>query len=271
MTETQSSKDLASSVSREGIIQTVQTPLGFFVLVVLVIEVIFGIIAELSEGTDRTALIVGMLVLIFALVGIVAGMAIWRPEGLKGARPKLDEALTSVGPDVTHILKPKILCASTSQFEELGFDDDIATIEHFFKRVHIEHNLSSGRLRSLLTERQFDILHLLSFVEPQEGSLVLSSTDRLSSEGFTSLLEVCRAHLVVLASCDSIDLAAKASRRANVIAATTIMRTDDFIQWAECFYGLLSRGHSLSRAYDIARTTTNAPMVLLMKQDIAFS
>jgi hypothetical protein len=36
--------------SRANIIQTVQTPLGFFALVVLVVEVIFGITANFSQG-----------------------------------------------------------------------------------------------------------------------------------------------------------------------------------------------------------------------------
>jgi len=44
---------------------TVQTPLGFFVLVVLIVEVILGTTtATLSEGFDRTILIVGMIALI---------------------------------------------------------------------------------------------------------------------------------------------------------------------------------------------------------------
>ncbi len=76
-----------NSAARVDIIQTVKTPLGFFTLVVLVVEVILGIAANFSQGTDRTYLIVGMLSLIFLLVIIVAGLAVFRPEALSGQRP----------------------------------------------------------------------------------------------------------------------------------------------------------------------------------------
>ena len=63
---TQKSHD--SSGYRLAIIQATKTPLGFFSLVVLVVEVILGITANLSQGEDRTYLVIGMLVLIFLLV-----------------------------------------------------------------------------------------------------------------------------------------------------------------------------------------------------------
>jgi hypothetical protein len=66
------------------IIQTVKTPLGFFTLVVLFTEVIFGIITGFSEGTDRAYLIWSMIGLIFLLVVIVAIMGVWRSESLSG-------------------------------------------------------------------------------------------------------------------------------------------------------------------------------------------
>lgn len=71
---------------RIGIIRTVQTPLGFFVLVVLIIEAILGILFGFSEGSDRTFLIKAMIILIFALVCIVAALAYVRPEALSGTR-----------------------------------------------------------------------------------------------------------------------------------------------------------------------------------------
>ena len=74
---------------RISIIKAVQTPLGFFVLVVLVVEaILLGIVAGLSEGIDRTITIVGMLLLIGGLVGIVAFLAYNRPEALFGERAK---------------------------------------------------------------------------------------------------------------------------------------------------------------------------------------
>jgi hypothetical protein len=129
-------------------------------------------------------------------------------------------------------------------------------------------------MRHLLTSEEFDVVHLLAYVDPSDGALALDGGDqreRISAQGLADLLDVCKAKVIVLAACDSIVLAAHVSRQANVIAATTSMSVEPFIQWATCFYNLLARGHALSRAYDIARATTDTPMVLLMKQDLAFT
>jgi hypothetical protein len=77
-------KEQIEKETKESIIGAVKTPLGFFVLVVLLVEVIFGITASMSSGSDRTYLIIGMLILIFALVFIVAIMAFYRPTSLYG-------------------------------------------------------------------------------------------------------------------------------------------------------------------------------------------
>ncbi len=75
---------------RVNIIQTVQTPLGFFTLVLLVVEVIFGTIASLSQGLDRTYLVVGMIFLMFFLVGIVAFLT-YKRRGLTGESDRINK------------------------------------------------------------------------------------------------------------------------------------------------------------------------------------
>ena len=75
---------------RAKLVETVQTPLGFFSLVVLVVEVVLGISANLSSGRDRTYLILGMLGLIFLLVLIVTVMAFFRPSSLYGKTAQLN-------------------------------------------------------------------------------------------------------------------------------------------------------------------------------------
>jgi hypothetical protein len=72
---------------RVGIIETVQTPLGFFTLTVLIVEVVLGIMTNFSQGPERNYLIISMVALIFLLVFIVAGFAYFRPEALRGKRP----------------------------------------------------------------------------------------------------------------------------------------------------------------------------------------
>ena len=90
-----------SPSGRIGIIQAVQTPLGFFVLVVLIVEATLGVIIfRLDTGTDRTILLVSMITLIFALVLIVAGIAAWRPTVLSGKEYQRSETKYSllIGP-----------------------------------------------------------------------------------------------------------------------------------------------------------------------------
>jgi hypothetical protein len=72
---------------RVHIIETVQTPLGFFTLTVLIVEVILGITTNFSQGSERNYLIISMVALIFLLIFIVAGFAYFRPEALRGKRP----------------------------------------------------------------------------------------------------------------------------------------------------------------------------------------
>lgn len=78
---------------RARIISTVQTPLGFFTLVVLVVEAILGIIAGLSDSPTQDIALYGMIALIAALVFVVAFMAYKRPEALKGVRPTIDKLI----------------------------------------------------------------------------------------------------------------------------------------------------------------------------------
>jgi len=58
----------------------------FFVLVVLVVEAIFGIAASFCSDPQQSWLIVAMIVLIFCLIAIVALLACFRPEALRGQR-----------------------------------------------------------------------------------------------------------------------------------------------------------------------------------------
>jgi hypothetical protein len=268
-------EDQERQINRASIIQAVQTPLGFFALVVLTVEVIFGTVAAISKGLDRTYLIVGMLILIFLLVAIVAFLAIFRPESLSGKRPEKFQLPGSISslplPEVICLRKPKILCISASNLAKLTkVEQDIKILKTRSYYFETESNLTSQHLTSLVSQNKFDIIHFQGHVESHSGDLIFNSKNSLSSEGFTKIIEISKAHLVLLASCNSVDLAARLSRITNMIAATTNLSTDQFTKWAELFYKLLSQGQSLSRSYDIATVITKAPMVLLMKQDITF-
>jgi hypothetical protein len=64
-----------NSVSRISLIKEIKTPLAFFVLVVLVTEGILGFLASKATGIDFTILVIGMIITLFALIGVVAYLA----------------------------------------------------------------------------------------------------------------------------------------------------------------------------------------------------
>lgn len=72
---------------RVHLIQAIRTPLGFFALVVLVVEAIFGVVAAATaDASQRDEIIYAMIALIFLLVLLVAVLAVFRPEALRGER-----------------------------------------------------------------------------------------------------------------------------------------------------------------------------------------
>ena len=77
-----------TGLSRRDIIESVKTPLGFFVLGLLVFEAILAVFAAYSSGLERGLLFGAMVLLMFSLICIVAFLAYYRPEALKGDRPE---------------------------------------------------------------------------------------------------------------------------------------------------------------------------------------
>jgi hypothetical protein len=77
------------------IIETVRTPLAFFVLIVLMVEIIFGIAAG-KFPSQQKVIIYAMIILIFLLVGIVAFLSYLKPEALRGVRYSEDPELTRI-------------------------------------------------------------------------------------------------------------------------------------------------------------------------------
>ena len=75
-----------SEPRRTNLIQAVKTPLGFFVLVVLLIEGVLGS-AAFTNAADRNLLIWGMLILLGGLIVLVGVLAYFKPGILQGRSP----------------------------------------------------------------------------------------------------------------------------------------------------------------------------------------
>jgi hypothetical protein len=73
---------------RPQVIESVKTPLGFFVLSLLVVEALLATLVVNASGRDRTIAIVGMLVLLFGAGVAVLFLAYRRPDSLSGTAVK---------------------------------------------------------------------------------------------------------------------------------------------------------------------------------------
>jgi hypothetical protein len=56
-----------------------------------------------------------------------------------------------------------------------------------------------------------------------------------------------------------------------MIAATDFVAIKDILQWELALYKCLSKGIFLSSAFETASSLSKAPMLLLLKKDIAFT
>jgi|GEM_PF-1818200 len=79
---------------RAAVIREVQTPLGFFALIVLVAEAILGFLASKASGLDFTLLVGGMIFILLLLIVTVAFLAHKSPARLGYGTPSLPAAKT---------------------------------------------------------------------------------------------------------------------------------------------------------------------------------
>ena len=77
-------KSSKSGNFREGIIRAITTPLGFYVLSLLIIEATLGLVLTASKLSEEHVwwgffVMIGLFVFVFV---IVTGLAIWNPKNL---------------------------------------------------------------------------------------------------------------------------------------------------------------------------------------------
>jgi hypothetical protein len=179
---------------------------------------------------------------------------------------------------------PRILCAASEEYSQIGFDLDVAVLERAFpQQVKVERNLTAKLLRDLLTAHRFDIVHLVLAVDHDNGALLFSppdsathkpvttKVDKMSAEGFAALVVESQTRLVVLATCNALALAVEVAGVANMIATNREITGEAAAEWEDCFYDLLARGHSLYKAYELTKSNSGVPMRLIRLKDVAFA
>jgi hypothetical protein len=188
-------------------------------------------------------------------------------------------------PTVEIINSPQVLCVCSPQYFHLSFQQDVELIRNETQKISAQitelHGTDSTRLTHALADNEFDIVHISVYVDPKTGDLYFNDVDNegappdgvaidsMPALAFSKLIQLTKAKLVVLATCDSLVLAAKLAKVTNMVAAADWVSCDDILKWELGLYKCLSKGVSLSNSFETASSLSEAPMLLLLKKDLA--
>jgi len=189
-----------------------------------------------------------------------------------------EEAGGPHGPDSERIENPNVVCVTSPQFKELGYENQLQTVINAFPTT-IRHQfvLSSTELRKVLLEERIDIVHIAAFVCPRGGDLYFSRVelplghpgdgelDRVPPEVLVSLLRRAGTRLVVLGASASLVLGAQLLSVTNVIAARDMVSATALASWVDTFYKTVTN-EPLTVAFKLACEVSQAPMTLYAQQ-----
>jgi hypothetical protein len=205
-------------------------------------------------------------------------------DELAAEMARLEERHRASTGAVDSVPDPTVLCAASEQYSGLGFDLDVGVVEATFPAATIERKLTRKRLTELLLGDTYEIIHLVTAVDPETGDLIFSPidfgtyrpldggpVDRMTAGAFADLLRESETRLVVLATCKALLLAVDVSDVATMAASDAIISGTEAAEWAESFYGLLAQGMPVFKAYEITRKQVSAPIRLVRKRDVTFS
>lgn len=200
---------------------------------------------------------------------------------------QLEEKHRQAAPSIERIENPRILCAASPQYAQpsLGFHLDVAVLEQAFgkQRVVVDTALSRKRLTELLTSQRFDLVHLVTGVDARTGDVVFSEmdmhtwqpatakVDKLSPAGLANLLAESKTRLVVLATCRALKLAVVLARSLNMVGTEQEITGEQAAEWADSFYSLLRQGQPLHKAFDLAASQVDTPLLLVPHRDVIFA
>jgi hypothetical protein len=177
------------------------------------------------------------------------------------------------------IVSPRVLCVSSTQFFREGIADFEIILKAFPNTVAHKRLLTASEVRDCLIQERFDIVHVATYICPTSGDLVFSeintktgedicdSRELITAEAFAELIKANGVKLVVVASCESFELAAQLMVVTNVIGTRDMITPRMFASWIENFYSVLPL-RPLSEAFDYAVKASRAPMRLLAKQEL---
>lgn len=176
------------------------------------------------------------------------------------------------------IENPNVLCVTSQQFKELGYENQLQMVlDAFPTTIRHQFALSSVDLINILTAERVDIMHIAAFVCPRSGDLYFSRIDLplgntserepdvLRPEALFELVKASRTRLVVLGASASLVLGAQLVPVTNVIAARDLVSTQALASWVATFYKALP-SKPLADAFALATEVSQAPMKLYAQQ-----
>lgn len=118
----------SSPTERPSVIAAVRTPLGFFALIVLVVEVLLLGSAAFVDATVRTELVRWGFGILLATLLIVGGLVAYRPEALTGKSSQLDGMVHAIGTDICEALRPYLNDIESEKTRREAYETLIALI-----------------------------------------------------------------------------------------------------------------------------------------------
>lgn len=90
-------KETSKKSDRAAVLGLIETPIRFFALVVLVVELLLGSLVAVTTGVVQLLFVGTLLLILIFLVATVAYFAFSRPEALTGKRPPTSRVQLSTG------------------------------------------------------------------------------------------------------------------------------------------------------------------------------
>lgn len=189
-------------------------------------------------------------------------------------------------PAITTVTDPQVLCVANEQYSQpaYGFEFDVAALKAAFgKRLKVLRRCSRKQFLAELVGQHWDIVYLVTPMHPETGAMVFSPVDAQTNmpldadpelvppERLSKLLVEANTRLLVFATCRALLPAVELATVANIVATEQDVTGEQTSQWAECFFGLLAKGRSVFKAFELARVQVDTPMRLVRQADLAFA
>jgi hypothetical protein len=144
-------------------------------------------------------------------------------------------------------------------------------------------NCTRKQFLGQLADQRYDIVYLVTPMHPETGAMVFSPVDAATNipvdvdpevvppDRLSRLLVESQTRLLVFATCRALLPAVELATVANIVATEQDVTGEQTAAWAECFFGLLAKGRSVYKAFELTRMQVDTPMRLVRQADMAFA